>query len=75
MIRLRKGVALRLWEDLLLAVITEAFADPLDVTGIFLSVRAHEDILSVWHADASNAAVVAALKSVYHSLNLTEPES
>lgn len=48
-IRLKKGVADRYWEDLLLAIIGNQFADAGDgVCGAVLSVRGGEDVLSVW---------------------------
>ncbi len=48
-VRLRKGVADRYWEDLLLAMIGDQFGEASDeVCGAVLSVRNGEDILSIW---------------------------
>lgn len=48
-VRLKKGVADRYWEDLLFAIIGDQFGDASDeVCGAVLSVRNGEDILSVW---------------------------
>lgn len=48
-VRLKKGVADRYWEDLLFAIIGDQFADAGDeVCGAVLSVRNGEDILSIW---------------------------
>ncbi|CAK7235380.1 hypothetical protein SBRCBS47491_009274 [Sporothrix bragantina] len=48
-VRLKKGVADRFWEDLLFAIIGDQFGDASDeVCGAVLSVRNGEDILSVW---------------------------
>ncbi|KAF3892738.1 Translation initiation factor [Trichophyton interdigitale] len=48
-IRLKKGVADRYWEDLLLAMIGDQFAEASDeVCGAVLSVRSGEDVLSIW---------------------------
>ncbi|KAK4251009.1 translation initiation factor eIF 4e-like domain-containing protein [Corynascus novoguineensis] len=48
-VRLRKGVADRYWEDLLLAVIGDQFGEASEeVCGVVLSVRNGEDILSIW---------------------------
>jgi len=54
-VRLKKGVADRYWEDLLLAVIGDQFGEAIDdVCGIVLSVRNGEDIISIWaRADGS----------------------
>jgi hypothetical protein len=56
-LRLRKGVADRIWEDLVLALIGDQFAgvaSPHDdewpeICGCTISVRQNEDILSVWN--------------------------
>lgn len=48
-VRLRKGVADRYWEDLLLAIIGDQFSEAGDeVCGAVLSVRNGEDIISIW---------------------------
>lgn len=48
-VRLKKGVADRYWEDLLFAIIGEQFGEASDeVCGAVLSVRNGEDILSIW---------------------------
>lgn len=51
-IRLKKGVADRYWEDLLLAIVGDQFMEASDeVCGAVLSVRSGEDVLSVWTAN------------------------
>ncbi|KAK0615905.1 translation initiation factor eIF 4e-like domain-containing protein [Bombardia bombarda] len=48
-VRLRKGVADRYWEDLLFAIIGDQFYEAGDeICGAVLSVRNGEDILSIW---------------------------
>lgn len=48
-VRLKKGVADRLWEDLLLSLIGNQFGDAgEEVCGAVLSMRNGEDILSIW---------------------------
>lgn len=48
-VRLKKGVLDRYWEELVFAVIGDQFAEASeDVCGIVLSVRNGEDILSIW---------------------------
>lgn len=57
-VRLRKGVADRYWEDLLFAIIGDQFGEASDeVCGAVLSVRNGEDILSIW-ARASGQRVL-----------------
>lgn len=48
-IRLKKGVADRYWESLLLAMVGDQFMEASEeVCGAVLSVRSGEDVLSVW---------------------------
>ncbi|KAI5289939.1 hypothetical protein KEM54_002840 [Ascosphaera aggregata] len=48
-VRLKKGVADRYWEELLLAIVGDQFGDAGDeICGAVLSVRSGEDVLSVW---------------------------
>ncbi len=48
-VRLKKGVADRYWEDLLIAIVGDQFAEASEeVCGAVLSVRNGEDILSIW---------------------------
>ncbi|KAI5292482.1 hypothetical protein KEM52_006319, partial [Ascosphaera acerosa] len=47
--RLKKGVADRYWEDLLLAIVGDQFGEAgEEICGAVLSVRTGEDVLSVW---------------------------
>jgi translation initiation factor 4E len=48
-VRLKKGVADRYWEELVFAIVGDQFAEASDeVCGAVLSVRNGEDILSIW---------------------------
>jgi len=48
-IRLKKGVIDRYWEDVLLAVMGDQFAEAgEEVCGMVVSVRSGEDVFSVW---------------------------
>ncbi|KAF8468147.1 translation initiation factor eIF 4e-like domain-containing protein [Kalaharituber pfeilii] len=48
-IRLKKGVSTRYWEDLLLAIVGDQFSEAgEDLCGAVLSIRSNEDVLSVW---------------------------
>ena len=52
-VRLRKGVADRYWEDLLFGMIGDQFAEVSEeVCGAVLSMRNGEDILSIWTRNA-----------------------
>ncbi|CCD47341.1 hypothetical protein ACHAP3_003017 [Botrytis cinerea] len=47
-VRLKKGVADRYWEDLVFAMAGDEFDPSEEVCGVVLSVRNGEDILSIW---------------------------
>ena len=64
-LRLRKHGASLLWEELVLAMIGEQFDVGTEVCGAVLSVRYHDDTLSVWHRTADNEAAVARLRATY----------
>jgi len=52
MIRLKKGLASRYWESLLVAILSEQFDAGEDVCGAVLSIRSSEDILALWNRNA-----------------------
>ena len=54
-VRLRKGLANRYWEQLVLAIIGEQFDFGNEVCGCVISVRFSADILSIWNRNADNA--------------------
>lgn len=48
-VRFKKGVMDRYWDDLLLAAVGDQFAEAgEEVCGMVVSVRSGEDVLSVW---------------------------
>jgi translation initiation factor 4E len=53
---LRKHLSARLWEQLLLALIGDAFSEigEDEVTGVTLSVKNGEDVLSIWNRNGSD---------------------
>lgn len=53
-IRLKKGISSRLWENLLLAIIGEQFKVGDEICGAVISIRQNEDILSLWTLHAEN---------------------
>ncbi|KJE89635.1 hypothetical protein CAOG_01071 [Capsaspora owczarzaki ATCC 30864] len=50
--RLKKGLAPRLWEDLLLAVLGNHFPSGDEICGYVVSIRLNEDSLAVWNRNA-----------------------
>ncbi|KAI9320239.1 translation initiation factor eIF 4e-like domain-containing protein [Dichotomocladium elegans] len=53
-VRLKKGLASRYWENLVLAIIGDQFEVKDEICGAVLSIRSSEDIISVWNKTALN---------------------
>ncbi len=64
MIRLKKGIASRYWEDVVLAIIGEQFDVGPEICGAVISVRNNEDIISIWNKTADNTEAVNKIRWV-----------
>jgi len=53
-LRLRKGLASKYWEDLVLAIIGEQFDVGNEICGAVVSIRYQEDIISLWNRTCSD---------------------
>ncbi|KAH8553969.1 translation initiation factor eIF 4e-like domain-containing protein [Umbelopsis sp. PMI_123] len=51
-VRLKKGLASRYWESLVMAILGDQFDVGQEICGAVLSIRNSEDILSVWNQSA-----------------------
>ncbi|XP_074657983.1 eukaryotic translation initiation factor 4E type 2-like [Tubulanus polymorphus] len=51
-VRLKKGLASRCWENLILAMLGEQFMVGEEICGAVISIRYQEDILSLWNKTA-----------------------
>jgi translation initiation factor 4E len=75
-VRLKKGVADRIWEEMVLALIGDQFMPergervpedwwaPDEICGCTISVRSNEDILAVWHKTGSDEAIRVRIRYV-----------
>lgn len=62
-VRLRKGVATRCWENLILAIVGEQFTCGNEICGAVVSVRYHtEDIVGIWNRTSTNLAVISQIR-------------
>lgn len=61
-VRLRKGLASRFWEHLILGIIGEQFDVEGEICGAVISVRYQEDIISVWNKTATRTDVTLRIK-------------
>jgi len=64
-VRLRKGLASRCWENLVLAMLGEQFMVGEEVCGAVVSIRFQEDILSIWNRSACEAGVTARIRDTF----------
>lgn len=61
-IRLKKGLAARCWENLILAMLGEQFMVGEEICGAVLSVRYQEDILSLWNRTANDTVTTSRIR-------------
>lgn len=61
-VRLKKGIASRCWENLLLAIIGEQFIVGNEICGAVISVRTSEDIISLWNKTASDSTITVGIR-------------
>lgn len=53
-VRLRKGLASRCWENMILAMLGEQFMVGEEICGAVVSVRHQEDIVSIWNQNSND---------------------
>ena len=63
-IRLKKGIAARYWEDLVLAIIGDQFDVGDEICGAVISIRNSEDIISLWNKTADNGRVNLRIREI-----------
>lgn len=63
-VRLKKGLVSRYWEEIILALIGCQFTGlhPEEVCGVVVSIRYSEDIISVWNKTSSNTEITQKLR-------------
>ncbi|KAK3749963.1 hypothetical protein QZH41_013866, partial [Actinostola sp. cb2023] len=61
-VRLKKGLASRCWENLVLAMLGEQFMVGSEVCGAVISVRFQEDIISIWNRNAADQATTTRIR-------------
>jgi len=64
-VRLRKGLSSRCWENLILAMLGEQFLVGEEICGAVVSVRFQEDIISIWNRTASDSAVTNRIRDTF----------
>nr|CAG4652098.1 EOG090X0BMA [Triops cancriformis] len=61
-VRLRKGLASRCWENLILAMLGEQFMVGDEICGAVVSVRFSEDIISIWNRSANDQVTTGRIR-------------
>nr|CAB3241806.1 eukaryotic translation initiation factor 4E type 2-like [Phallusia mammillata] len=61
-VRLRKGLVARCWENLILAMLGEQFMVGDEVCGAVISIRFQEDIISIWNRTAGDEQVTSRIR-------------
>lgn len=59
---MRKGLASRCWENLILAILGEQFMVNDEICGAVVSVRYQEDIISIWNRTASDETTTTRIR-------------
>lgn len=61
-IRLKKGIASRCWENLVFAMLGEQFMVGEEICGAVISIRYQEDILSLWNRTANDQVTTSRIR-------------
>ncbi len=61
-LKVSKGYANKLWEDLILAIIGEQFTLENEINGIVLSIRGQGEKISIWNRNGNNKEIVEKIK-------------
>jgi translation initiation factor 4E len=61
-VRLRKEISSRSWENLLLAMLGEQFIVGDEICGAVISIRPTEDIISIWNKTANDSQLTAKIR-------------
>jgi translation initiation factor 4E len=68
LLRCKKGMASRYWEELVLAVIGEQFDVGHEICGIVISMRHNEDRISIWNKTADNQEALAKIRDNFRRI-------
>ncbi|XP_018356491.1 PREDICTED: eukaryotic translation initiation factor 4E type 2-like isoform X1 [Trachymyrmex septentrionalis] len=74
-VRLRKGLVSRCWENLILAILGEQFMVGEEICGAVVSIRFQEDIICVWNKTASDVTITARIRDTLRRVLHLPPTS
>ena len=73
-LRMNKGFANQLWEDLILAFIGEQFEVENEITGIIISVKQNYDSIQLWNRNSRDRNIVESIKNDLYKVLSLGPE-
>ncbi|CAB4063617.1 EIF4E [Lepeophtheirus salmonis] len=65
LVRVRHGLGYKVWENTLLALVGQQFQIDDEVCGVVASLRASEEIISVWNKTSTDPAIVEKIRDVF----------
>jgi len=74
-VRLRKGLASRCWENLIMAMLGEQFMVGEEICGSVISIRYQEDILSIWNRTANDLGVTNRIRETFKRVLNLPPDT
>lgn len=63
-VRMKKGLGNRCWEDILLAVLGDQFGLRDEICGVVMQCKLQEDVLSIWNRNASDRNIRLRIRDV-----------
>eukprot|EP00823_Brevimastigomonas_motovehiculus_P008301 TRINITY_DN7588_c0_g1_i1.p1 TRINITY_DN7588_c0_g1~~TRINITY_DN7588_c0_g1_i1.p1 ORF type:complete len:290 (-),score=77.11 TRINITY_DN7588_c0_g1_i1:126-995(-) len=67
-LRLKKGIAARLWEELVIAMIGDTMGLNEEICGMVMSVKPNENVISIWNRTSSSKDVVLRIRETLKRL-------
>jgi translation initiation factor 4E len=67
-VRLKKGIASRMWENLIIAMISEQFDVGDEICGAVLSIRSNEDMIALWNKSADSPKINLQIRDTFKSV-------
>merc|ERR1711974_454259 len=67
-VRLKKGLASRYWEDLIIGLVGGQYGIEDGICGAVVSLRYQEDIISVWNSDAADRDACMRIRDITRKL-------
>ena len=67
-LKVPKAYSNKFWEDLLLAMIGEQFRTEDEILGLVISLRPHQDTISLWHKSGKDQKIIDTIREDIESI-------